>query len=441
MRKRNDVSQGGPFMGEAKMKSMKKKVLGLSMTALLAMSALSGCSGSSGGEATSKQSDGPVTLKFWNTMAPEETKVLQTIVDEFQKQNPNIKVDMQTVPFSDAQNKFKLAAQGGDAPDVLRSEIAWTPEFAALGLLLPIDDMISSADKSDYLDAPFNYNKYQGKTYGIPQVTDAPALLYNKRMFKEAGIDKAPATMDEFYEDAKKLTKNGKYGFYVSADSYFLQPFLYAFGGGTITDSKEILINKPESVEALKFMLKFKQDKLSQPNFDFPNQYKNMMTDFQEGKVAMIINGPWATADILKGKEFSDPKNFGIVPVPAGSKGQGSPVGGHNYVISKSTKHPKEAYKFIEFMNKTDNQVKLAKELRLLPTRKSAYDDPSLKSDEIFQGFKKQMDVAKNRPVIPEGGQIYKDFTPQVEAAVSGKISPEQALNNVAEAWKKLLNK
>jgi arabinogalactan oligomer/maltooligosaccharide transport system substrate-binding protein len=155
----------------------------------------------------------------------------------------------------------------------------------------------------------------------------------------------------------------------------------------------------------------------------------------------MIINGPWATAEILKGKEFAEPKNFGIAPVPAGAKGQGSPVGGHNYVISKSTKYPKEAYKFIEFMNKTENQVKLAKDLRLLPTRKSAYNDPALKSDEIFQGFKKQMDVAKNRPVIPEGGQIYKDFTPQVEAVVSGKISPEQALNNVAEAWKKLLGK
>ncbi|WP_040393989.1 extracellular solute-binding protein [Effusibacillus pohliae] len=418
-----------------------KKMLGLTMAASLALTGLVGCSGSqSAGQPQQAPQNTPVTLKFWNTMDPSETKVLQTIVDDFMKQNPNIKIDMQNVPFSDAQSKFKIAAQAGDGPDVLRCEIAWTPEFAALGLLKPIDDKVSEEDKKDYLQAPFNYNVYQGKIYGIPQVTDAPAMLYNKRLLKEAGVE-PPKTMEEFKTAVKKLTQNGHYGFYLSADSYFFQPFLYAFGGGTITDSKEILINKPESIEALKFMVGLKNDKVTQTNFDFANQYKNMMTDFKDGKVAIIFNGPWATADILTGKEFQDPSNLGVAPIPAGPKGQGSPVGGHNYVIASSSKYPNEAYKFIEFMNKKENQVKLAKELRLLPTRKSAYEDPALKSDPIFAGFAEQMKVAKNRPVIPEGGQIFKDFTPQIEAVVAGKASPEQALNNVADAWTKLLKK
>lgn len=419
-----------------------KKTLGVSMAVALTMTALVGCSGSNETKEEAGSASGAVTLKFWQTMNPEESKTLDEMVKAFQDQNKDIKIDVQAVPFSDAQTKYKTSAQGGDAPDVLRCEIAWTPEFAAMGLLLPIDDKISADDKKDYLKAPFNYNIYQGKTYGIPQVTDAPALLFNKRLFKEAGIANAPATMDEFYADAKKLTKNGHYGFYVSADSYFLQPFLFAFGGGTVTDAKDIKINTPESLEGLKFMLKFKEEKLSQANLDFPNQYNNMMTDFKEGKAAMIINGPWATADILGGKEFKDhPENFGIAPIPKGPKGQGSPVGGHNYVISANTKHPNEAYKFIEFLNKTENQVKFANVNKVLPTRQSAYSDPTLKDDAIIQGFKAQMDVATNRPVIPEGGQIFTDFTPNVEAAVKGQKKPEEALKAVEDSWKKLLKK
>lgn len=423
---------------------MKKKALGLSMAAILAMTALAGCSGSGAQEENAQSKDGNVTIKFWQTMNPEETKTLEKIVKEFEAANKNIKIEMQPVPFTDAQNKFKTAAQGGDAPDVIRAEIAWTPEFAALGFLLPIDDKISAADKADYMKAPMNYNIYEGKTYGIPQVTDAPALLYNKRMLQEAGVAAAPKTMDEFYDAAKKLTQpdKGQYGYYVSADSYFLQPFLWAFGGGTVTDSKEIQITKPESVQGLEFLLKLKNDKLSQANFDFPNQYNNQMTDFKEGKVGMIVNGPWATADILSGKEFkSNPDNFGIAPIPAGPKGQGSPVGGHNLVIYKGTKHADEAYKFIEFLNKKENQVLLAKENKLLPTRQSAYDDAALKDDKILQGFKAQLDKATNRPVIPEGGQLFTAFTPALEAAVKGEKTPAEALKSVETAWKTLLKK
>jgi len=420
----------------------KKKVFGFTMVAALTATTLVGCSGAAEPQAdqgAAKEGE-KVKIKYWSTMNPEETQTLEGIVAEFEQKNPNIDVDVQNVPFSDAQNKFKTSAQGGDAPDVLRCEIAWTPEFAALGFLLPIDDKLSAEDKKDFLKAPFNYNVYQGKTYGVPHVTDAPALLYNKRLFKEAGVE-VPKTMDEMYAAAKKLTKEGQYGFFVSADSYFSQPFIWAFGGNTITDNKDVKIASADSIKGLEFMLKFKNDKLSQQNFDFANQYNNMMTDFKEGKAAMIINGPWATADILSGKEFKDAANFGIAPVPAGPKGQGSPVGGHNYVISKASKNPNEAYKFIEFLNSTENQVKFAKANKLLPTRQSAYDNADLKADAVLQGFKAQMDVATNRPVIPEGGQMFADFTPNVEAAVKGTKTAEQALKDVEAAWNKLLKK
>lgn len=414
------------------MNGRPKALLCIVFTAALIF--IAGC----GNYFSSSVSTAPVAIKFWTTMSESESKALLPIIEEFQKNNPAIKVDVELVPFSSALNQFKVAALSKDAPDVFRSEIAWTSELADLDLLLAIDQRISASDNSDFLEAPYNYNKFEGKTYGVPQVTDAPALLYNKRLLTEAGVN-VPTTMDEFLIAVKKLTKQGQYGFFINGDSYFLQPFIWAFGGGTITNQSEILINTPESLDGLEFFIKLKSAKVGQAAFDFQKQYQTMMDDFKEGKAAMIINGPWATSDILSGKEFKDPANLGIAPIPKGPKGQGSPVGGHNYVISKYSNHPDETYKFIEYINNTEVQVKLAKELRLLPTRKSAYDNEALKNDPIFQGFKAQMDVAKNRPVIPEGAQIFSDLTPNLELVLTDEITPEQMLDNVQEAWKKLL--
>jgi arabinogalactan oligomer/maltooligosaccharide transport system substrate-binding protein len=166
------------------------------------------------------------------------------------------------------------------------------------------------------------------------------------------------------------------------------------------------------------------------------------MALFKDGKVAMIINGPWATSDILSGAAFADPANFGVAPFPKGPYGdQGSPVGGHNYVIYSGTLYPEAAYTFIEFINQAKYQAWFAVKNNLLPTRQSAYDDPDVKKNDIIQGFLAQMKVATNRPVIPEGGQIYTAFTPAYQAAWQGDKTAKEALDEVAQAWQDLLNK
>jgi arabinogalactan oligomer/maltooligosaccharide transport system substrate-binding protein len=393
-----------------------------------------------GGKDTSVEED--ATIVFWHTMNEQETVTLKSIIAEFQNANPKVQVQVEYVPFGDAQNKFKIAASAGNAPDVIRAEIAWTPEFADLGYLLDITDMVSSKDKADYLDAPFNYNKYQGKIWGIPQVTDAPALLYNKKILKAAGYDKAPATlaeMEKVVSDVK--AKTGLEGFYMRGDAYWFQCFLWAFGGGLIDEKGNIFINNANSIKALEYVVNQK-DKLFPGEIDFANDYNNAMALFKDGKVAMIINGPWATADVLSGKEFQDSSNFGVAPFPKGPGGkQGSPVGGHNYVVSSGTAYPKAAYKFIEFINQPKYQAMLAVKNNLLPTRKSSYAIAEVKANPIIQGFLSQMEVATNRPVIPEGGQIYTAFGPNFQAAWRGEKTPKEALDDISAAWKELLGK
>ncbi len=397
------------------------------------------------GAATSVRAAANVTLTFWDTANEQEQVAMKKITADCQAAISGLTVNYEYVPFDQGQNKFKTAAQANNAPDVMRSEIAWTPEFAALGFLADITDKLTQEDKDDFLPAPMAYNIYKDKVYGLPQVTDAPAMLYNKALFKAAGLDpeKPPKTMDEFVEAAQKLTKpdGSQYGYILTDGSYFFQPFMWAFGGGLI-DAKDLSIHIADqgTVDALHFVLDLRDKyKVMPAQFDPANQYTNSLTAFKEGKVAILFNGPWARGDILSGSAFKDPANLGVAPIPAGPKGQGSPVGGHNYTIYAGSPNIDVAYQFISCMASTKSQIAQAKANGTLPTRKSAYEDPDLKKDAILQGFLEQMKVATNRPVIPEGGQIYDAFDKAWTAVLTGTAKPEDAVKDIEKAWKVLL--
>jgi arabinogalactan oligomer/maltooligosaccharide transport system substrate-binding protein len=367
-------------------------------------------------------------------MNDEETKTLKTIVAAFQKANPSIKVNMVYVPFDQAQAKFATAAQGGKAPDVLRAEIAWIADYAARGFLADISKKVSAADKRDFLKSAWAYGVWKGKTYAVPQVTDAPALLYNKAMFRAAGAT-VPKTIAQLEATCKKFG-DGK-GIFLRGDAYFVQPWIWAYGGGLVNPlRREILIATRGSINGMTAYKRLFDSSCAVDNEDFANDYGNMQTAFKNGDVAMIVNGPWATADILSGTAFKNRANLGVAPVPRGPAGQGSPVGGHSYVISKRAKNVDAAYKFVQWLSRAGNQAVFAQKNNLLPTRQSAYKTRAVKANPIISAFLAQMIVARARPVLPEGGAIYTDFGPNVQKVLLGQSTPTQGMNAVATAWK-----
>ena len=397
-----------------------------------------------GGTSTPTTPSGPVTITYWYTEDTGETPVVLQLIQQFQQQNPNIKVNAQYVAFGQAQSKFSTAAQSNTAPDVLRSDVGWVTQFASLRYLRQIDDMVSQSDLSDYLPAPLNYDKYNGHLYGLPQVTDFLALLYNKALLAKAGITSPPATMADFEADAIKIeqSKTAKYAFETSGASYFALPFLWAFGGGMIDPNNNILVNNAGSVAGLTFLLKLQNvDKVMPSKVDFANGYNNMTNDFKSGATAMIFQGPWQVSDILTGSAFTDKTNLGIAGIPTGPGGAtGSPVGGQSYVIYAGTAHPAEAYKFISFMSSPASQIAIAKANHTLPTRQAAYQDPAVSGDAVISGYYAIRSTAVNRPIIPQGGQLFNDFDPNIQAALTGAKTPTEALNTVADKWKALLS-
>ena len=397
--------------------------------------------GSTGVLSINAQDD--VSLVYWDTMNDQERPVMQEIIGECEAEL-GYEVIYEYVPFDDAQNAYRTAAQGGNAPDILRTEVAWGPEFAALGFLYDIADQLEEGEREGYIPGAFSYNTWHDRVWGLPQVTDAPALLYNKRLFEEAGLEGPPQSMEELEAHALAISALGDdiYGVTQTWGEYAFQSYMWAFGGGLIdADDLEIHINDQGTIDAFNFVLGMMENGAMNPNYEPANQYTNSLLDFKEGRAGMYINGPWVTSDVLSGPEFVDtPENLGVAAVPAGPGGQGSSVGGHGYTIYAGSPYPDDALALVRCLNTPEHQARLAKELNLVPTVLEAYDDPELAENDLLQGFLAQMQVAVGRPAIPAVGQIYTDFGPNYQAVILGDMDPQEAMDNVAEAWQALLD-
>ena len=388
-------------------------------------------------DVTLQRTNQPVTISFWHTFNADETITLEQALKDFKQAYPHITVALQQVPFSDALNKYKTVAQAGQAPDVFRSEIAWTTELASLGYLMSLDAFLDEEAQQDYLPAALRYAKYKGHVWGVPQVTDCLALFYNKDK-----VGAPPKTLDELVSIGKQLTSPGlQYGFFYRGDPYWFTPFVWAFGGELIdSDSLQVEIAEPPAVQALQFLKDLRETHHIVPqSVDFANDYDNMMIGFKNGEYAMILNGPWSTADALSGPEFKNPDNLGITRIPAGPGGYGSPTGGHNYVISADTQKLFAAWDLVNFLSRPAYQAQFALKNNLLPTRQSTYALPEVKANRIIQDFKYVLDAANTRPVIPQSGALFIDLKPAYQAALLGEKTPQAALDEVKKAWQNLL--
>jgi arabinogalactan oligomer/maltooligosaccharide transport system substrate-binding protein len=380
------------------------------------------------------------TVTWWDTSdATNEAPAFKKLISDFQAKYPKIKVNYVNVPFADAQNKFKTAAQSGSgAPDVIRAEVGWTTEFSALGYLAPLDGTRALDNGGDFLPTPAASGRYNDKTFAIPQVTDTLALIYNKALLKKAGYDKPPSTVDELKKvslDVKK--KAGANGLGLNVDSYFLLPFIYGEGVDLVDAAhKKVTVDSPQAVAGVKQV----SDLISSgaaPKPAVQDSFQNVQAAFKDGKVAMMYNGPWSMVDNYKGKAFKDRTNLGVAPVPAGSVKAGSPTGGHDYAVYAGSKNLNASYEFVRFMASTQSQVAVTHALGLLPTRQSAYSEVA--GDPQVQLFKPAIDKEVPRQWIPEGGLLFEPLLQGYQKLVSGQAVPETMLKGVAGKYRGIL--
>ncbi|WP_330318084.1 extracellular solute-binding protein [Streptomyces platensis] len=421
---------------------MRRGIRGITATALVAGLALaatacgggdSGSGGDSGGELSG-------TVTFWDTSNDAEKATYRKLAEGFQKEHPKVHVKYVNVPFGDANAKFKNAAGGNSgAPDVMRTEVAWVADFANLGYLAPLDGTPALDKTDDYLPQAVGSTKFKGKTYAAPQVIDTLGLFYNKKLLKDAGVE-VPKTFDELAKAAKKIkAKTGATALYLRGDDpYWFLPYLYGEGGDMVNARDKVVeIDDGAGVRAFKTIKNLVDSKAAVT--DATDGQENQLKALKDGTVAMAVDGPWDIEGARAGKAFKDKKNLGVAPVPGGSTAQGSPQGGWNLSVYAGSKNLQASYAFVKYMSSAEVQQQTNEKLSLLPTRKSVYEVPAVKSNEMVQFFKPAVDGAVQRPWIAEGNSLFEPVKVQMNKVLTGAASPEQAAKATGDAYRKLL--
>jgi arabinogalactan oligomer/maltooligosaccharide transport system substrate-binding protein len=415
---------------------------GIAATALAASIALTAtaCGSSDSGDSAG----GPVTLTWWDTSnATNEAPTYKALVKEFEAAHKDIKVKYVNVPFDQAQNKFDTAAGATGAPDILRSEVGWTPAFAKKGFFLPLDGTEALKDQDKFQPSLIKQAQYDGKTYGVPFVTDTLALVYNKQLFEKAGLTEAPKTWDDLKKAAATIKgKTGVDGYWGSTQAYYAQSFLYGDGTDTVdVPAKKITVNSPEAKKAYGTWLSLFDGKGLHKADTTADAYAHIQDAFVNGKVASIIQGPWEITNFYKGSAFKDKANLGIATVPAGTSGKaGAPTGGHNLsVYAGSDKaHQEASLKFIEFMTSAKSQETIALKNSTLPTRDDAYT-AEVKADPGIAGYQTVLAAARPRPELPEYSSLWGPLDTELLAIAGGKESLDKGLGNAETAIAKLV--
>ena len=142
---------------------------------------------------------------------------------------------------------------------------------------------------------------------------------------------------------------------------------------------------------------------------------------------------------MLSGPAFKSSTNFGVAVIPPGPAGQGSPIGGASFVISRNSQHATEAYTFISWLTAPAQQAVFATKNNLLPSHVSAYQLPDVKKNRLIVAFLAQLKKSTDRTAGTQGSQLYTDWTPAMQSMLSGSKTPAQAANAVASAWKSKL--
>ena len=359
---------------------------------------------------------GPVTITFWHGYnADVETPFLEkTIIPAFEAAHPNIKVQSVPVPYDQFRRKLLTAIAGGTAPDLIRADIIWVPEFADMGALASLDEVMSdfSAVKNFVFPGPLSTNFLNGHYYGLPLDTNTRVLAYNKDMFAAAKIDKVPATIEEFLAACDKIKALGpkKYCFADGGTyAWAVNPWIWSFGGD-LTDpeiSKATgFLNGADSVMAFQFLKDAVDKGYIHPGIKGGGV--DSWGSFAKDEAAMILEGPWFPPSFSK--QYPN-KQYGLALMPAGKGGSTSVVGGEDIVMFQQSQNKEAAADFIRFMLSMDTQVKMAS-VGQMPVLKAASEGDNLKQlPEYFGIFLDQLKTAKARTPNPAWSKMEEILT------------------------------
>ena len=346
---------------------------GISAAVLAAAVALAACGGGSKSDSTSSDPDNGTQLTMWVRAATDQFS--QRLVDEYNKTHKN-QVKLTIIPNDSYLAKVGAAAGSNSLPDILASDVVYTPNYTKQGLFQDISaDIKSLPYASSLAKSHLDVSSYQGKTYAVPHKLDSSVLFYNKDLFKKAGLDpeKPPKNFDEILADSRAITKLGGAikGFDLAGSCggcgvYTLFPYAWADGTNPLSaDGKKADFDN-KSFRSIFGLYKTLSDEQLVPSGAKSQDGSTWPAAFEAGTVGILPLGSPIVGDLLKQTKFQ----WGVASLmsPDGSK-TSTFIGGDVAGISHSSKHKAQAWDYLKWTLDENAQVEIIAKNGDLPGR------------------------------------------------------------------------
>ncbi|WP_163527052.1 sugar ABC transporter substrate-binding protein [Halobacillus ihumii] len=409
---------------------MKKKLFGLIVVIVLSI-ALAACS-----EESDSSGGGENTISVW--AMGEEGKKLKEFSKKFEEENPDLKVDVQAIPWDRAHDKLLTAVASGNGPDVVQLGTTWVAEFAEAGALMDLSEYVEdypSFAKENYFNGSVSTMKYDDQIVGIPWYVDTRVLYYRTDLLKEAGYEEPPKTWEELKAAATKLADRGEeyYGLDIDRNDQ-ITPFIFAWQNEYEANLEENDLNfdSPEFKEAIKYYTSYFEEGIAQAQ-----QGLDIVQAFKKGTKPMFFSGPWMINII--NEQAPDLEGKWATAVMPKKVTNTSSMGGANLSVFHNSDNVDGALKFISFMTQVDTQIDWLKASNTLPSRTEAWGKPIMKEDPMYATFGKQLEHTKPGLPTPQFERIAQELLSTIERIVVGGADLEEELKKFNKTAQNLL--
>ena len=386
-----------------------------------------------------------VEIQYWQYVFDARVKAMDQLIANFEKANPDITVTQTTFPYADYQTKVAAAVTAGQGPDVVQFYYGWLDNFKTGKLIQPLPkDAFPAADIEKEFFPIISAMKSDGDYWGLPTAVRSLALFYNKNIFKEAGIDKPPATLDELADDAVKTTQRDSAGNITSEGmaiemtgqdhQWWREVLVRQFGGVPYTDDyKKVAYDDEHGLAALKWYTDMiTEKKVSQPGF-----MDEAQAAFKGGRAAMVIDGSFRLGSFSQIKDFE----WGVAELPEkdGVKSNYASYWVNGIAANTSGEKLAAAEKFLKYVTSPEAMAIWLKVVGELPAKPELALTPENTTDPIYGPFLKGLEYGHTTLFVDESAQRQTAID-MVNRIILENQDPKASLDQAAAAEQQIID-
>ena len=385
------------------------------------------------------------TLRFW--AMGREGEVIAQLIPEFERRNPDLRVEVQQLPWTAAHEKLLTAFAADALPDLCQLGNTWIPELAALGALSTLDALVATSgvvDARDYFPGIWDTNVVTGQLHGIPWYVDTRVLFYRSDLLRKAGFERPPRTWAEWeraLDAIKKEVGPSSYAILLPLNEF--EPLL-ALG----LQQHDSLLSEggqwgrfsgPGFRRALDFYAgMFRKGWAPAMN---NSAISNVWTEFGRGYFSFYMSGPWNIEEFKRRLPAEHQGDWMTAPLPGPDGPGASTAGGSSLVIFRSSRRTQAAWRMIEYLSEPDTQVRFHALTGNLPPRRAPWRNKHLSNDRYAKAFREQLERARPAPKVPEWERIMSEMQLAAEQVVTGGISVDKATQSLDQRVDAILEK